>query len=62
MAEGTYEVIATITDVAGNSSNDVSSNELVIDIYLKPVRTAEFILVNFYASRTDANFQELVQG
>jgi hypothetical protein len=32
----------------------------VIDIYIKPVRFAEFILVNFYATRTDQNFGELV--
>ena len=32
LAEGTYSVVATVTDVAGNSSSDSSSNELIIDI------------------------------
>ncbi len=31
LPDGTYEVIATITDAAGNSATDTSSNELVID-------------------------------
>jgi uncharacterized protein len=47
-----------------NSSNNtpavIDQNELVVDIYLKPVRSAEFILVNFYATSTGANFSELV--
>jgi hypothetical protein len=34
---------------------------LVVDIYIKPVRTAEFILVNFRATRTGANFQEIAR-
>jgi hypothetical protein len=33
---------------------------MVADIYIKPTRTAEFIIVSFIATRTDANFQELV--
>ena len=39
----------------------IDANELVIDIYIKPVRTAEFILVNFRATRTSANFQEILR-
>ena len=45
-----------------NSAEVIDNNELVVDIYLKPVRTVEFIQVNFYATRTDTNFQEIVGG
>ena len=38
----------------------IDQNELRVDIYLKPVRAAEFILVNFYAVNTDVNFEEIV--
>ncbi|MFY9151195.1 MAG: Ig-like domain-containing protein [Prolixibacteraceae bacterium] len=31
LADGIYEVIATVTDAAGNASTDTSNNELVID-------------------------------
>lgn len=60
-SDGLYDYLI-VCDERNNTPEVIDQNELVIDIYLKPVRTAEFILVNFYASRTDANFQELVQG
>jgi hypothetical protein len=40
----------------------VDANELKVDIYIKPVRTAEFILVTFFATRTTQSFQELIGG
>jgi len=51
-----------VCDERNNTPEVIDSNELVVDIYLKPVRTAEFILVNFYATRTDANFEEIIGG
>lgn len=45
---------------SNNNSNVIDQNELVVDIYLKPVRAAEFILVNFYATSTGTNFNEIV--
>jgi hypothetical protein len=51
-----------VCDERNNTPAVIDANELVVDIYIKPTRTAEFILVNFYATRTDANFQELVGG
>jgi len=57
--EGLYDYLI-VCDERNNPPSVIDANELVIDIYLKPVRTAEFILVNFYATRTGANFQELV--
>ena len=57
--EGVYDYLI-VCDERNNTPAVIDDNELVIDIYLKPVRAAEFILVNFYATRTDTNFQELV--
>ena len=57
--EGLYDYLI-VCDERNNTPTVIDNNELVVDIYLKPVRTAEFILVNFYATRTDTNFQELV--
>jgi hypothetical protein len=57
--EGLYDYLI-VCDERNNTPAVIDQNELVVDIYLKPVRTAEFILVNFYATRTDTNFQELV--
>ena len=31
LADGSYEIVASVTDGAGNTSNDTSTNELVID-------------------------------
>ena len=59
--DGLYDYLI-VCDERNNTPEVIDNNELVIDIYLKPVRTAEFILVNFYATRTDTNFQELVGG
>jgi hypothetical protein len=49
-----------ICDERNNTPQVIDENTLVVDIYLKPVRAAEFILVNFYATRTGTNFQEIV--
>jgi hypothetical protein len=57
--EGLYDYLI-VCDERNNTPAVIDANELVVDIYLKPVRTAEFILVNFYATRTSTNFQELV--
>lgn len=57
--EGVYDYLI-ICDERNNTPDVIDNNELKIDIYLKPVRTAEFILVSFYATRTSQNFQELV--
>tara|TARA_R110000803_G_scaffold49911_1_gene103757 strand:+ start:1107 stop:3953 length:2847 start_codon:yes stop_codon:yes gene_type:complete len=57
--EGVYDYLL-VCDERNNTPDVIDQNEMVIDIYLKPVRAAEFILVNFYATRTGANFNELV--
>jgi len=57
--EGVYDYII-VCDERNNTPDVIDQNELIIDIYIKPVRAAEFILVNFYATRTGADFQEFI--
>ena len=57
--EGVYDFLV-VCDERNNTPTVIDQNELVVDIYLKPVRAAEFILVNFYATRTGTDFNELV--
>lgn len=57
--EGLYDYLI-VCDDRNNSPDTIDNNELIVDIYIKPVRTAEFILVNFIATRTGQNFQELI--
>jgi len=57
--EGVYDYLI-VCDERNNTPEVIDQNQLIVDIYIKPVRTAEFILVNFIATRTSQNFQELV--
>jgi len=57
--QGMYDYLL-VCDERNNSPDVIDRNELVIDIYIKPTRAAEFILVNFYATRTGQDFSELV--
>lgn len=57
--EGVYDYLI-VCDERNNTTDRINNNELVVDIYLKPVRAAEFILVNFYAVNNDVNFEEIV--
>jgi hypothetical protein len=59
--QGVYDYLI-VCDERNNTPQVIDENKLRVDIYLKPVRTAEFILITFYATRTDANFQEIVDG
>lgn len=59
--EGIYDYLI-VCDERNNTPDVIDNNELKVDIYIKPVRTAEFILVSFYATRTSQNFQELIGG
>jgi hypothetical protein len=58
--EGVYDYLL-VCDERNNTPDVIDRNELVLDIYIKPVRTAEFILVNFIATRTGADFNELIR-
>ena len=57
--EGVYDYLI-ICDERNNTPDIIDANELRVDIYLKPTRAAEFILVNFYATKTGTDFNELV--
>lgn len=57
--QGIYDYLI-ICDERNNTPTVIDDNALVMDVYIKPVRTAEFILANFYATRTGVNFQEIV--
>ena len=57
--EGVYDYLI-ICDERNNTPDTIDANELIVDIYLKPARTAEFILCNFYATRTSVDFQEII--
>ena len=48
-----------ICDESNNTPDVIDRNEMKVAVLLKPVRTAEFILVDFVATRTDANFSEI---
>jgi len=57
--QGVYDYLI-ICDERNNTPAVIDDNTLVVDIYVKPTRTAEYILANFYATRTGINFQEIV--
>jgi hypothetical protein len=57
--QGMYDFLI-VCDERNNTPEVIDQNQLVVDIYIKPTRAAEFILVNFYATRTDQNFNELI--
>ena len=57
--QGLYDY-QIICDTRNNTPSVIDQNEMIVDIYLKPVRTAEFILVNFYATSTGTNFNEII--
>jgi phage tail sheath protein FI len=49
-----------VCDERNNSAERIDRNELWCDIYIKPTRTAEFIVLNLIATKTGASFTELV--
>lgn len=57
--EGVYDYLI-VCDERNNTPDTIDRNELLVDIYIKPVKAAEFILVNFIATRTGQNFEELI--
>lgn len=58
--QGIYDFLL-VCDERNNTPDVIDRNELVIDVYIKPVHVAEFILVNFHATRTGANFAEILR-
>ena len=56
--EGLYSYLIKC-DSDNNGPEVIDANELKVSIYLQSVRTAEFILVDFYSTKTGTNFEEL---
>jgi len=55
---GIYEY-KVICDTTNNTPERIDRNELWCSILIKPTRTAEFIVLQFVATKTDANFDEI---
>ena len=53
-----YRLVCSETN---NTPDVVDANELVVDAYIKASRTAEFIICNFYSTKTGTNFDELIK-
>jgi hypothetical protein len=49
-----------VCDDRNNTPERIDRNELWVDIYVKPTRAAEFIVLNLIATKTGASFTELV--
>ena len=56
---GIYDFMV-VCDERNNTAERIDRQELWVDIYIKPVRAAEFIVLNFVATKTGASFTELV--
>lgn len=54
---GVYD-FKVICDESNNTPERIDRNELWCDILIKPTRTAEFIVLNFVATKTGASFEE----
>lgn len=56
---GIYDFLL-VCDSTNNTPERIDRQELWCDIYIKPTRAAEFIVLNFVATKTGASFTELV--
>ena len=55
---GIYD-FKVICDESNNTPESIDRNELHVSIFLKPTRTAEFMVLKFIATKTGASFEEL---
>ena len=56
---GVYDFMV-VCDERNNTAERIDRQELWVDIYVKPTKAAEFIVLNFIATKTGASFTELV--
>ena len=56
---GLYDYLI-VCDERNNTPDVIDRNELKVAIYLKPVKTVEFILIDFIATRTGGDFSEIL--
>jgi len=52
---GVYEYLAVV-DETNNTSQVIDQNKLIVDLYVKPTRVAEFIQMNAIITATGASF------
>jgi len=55
---GIYDSLV-ICDSTNNTPERIDRNEMWCDIYVKPTKAAEFVVLNFIATKTGASFTEL---
>ena len=51
-----------VCDDTNNTSQVIDANEFVADIFIQPTRSINFITLNFVATRTGVNFDEIGSG
>lgn len=56
---GIYD-FKVVCDETNNTPEVIDRNEFIGDMYIKPARTAEFITLNFIATRTGVSFDEVI--
>ena len=56
---GVYD-FKVVCDESNNTPAIIDSNQLLVDVMIKPARAIAWITSRFIATRTDANFEELV--
>ena len=56
---GVYEYLV-VCDSTNNTPAVIDQNALVVNIFVKPTKVAEFLQVNMIVTKTGANFEEVV--
>ena len=56
---GIFDYIV-VCDKTNNTAAVIDNNEFVADIYIKPARSINFIGLNFVATKTGVNFEEVI--
>lgn len=56
---GIFDYIV-VCDETNNTPAVIDSNEFIADIYIKPARSINFIGLNFIATKTGVNFEEVI--
>lgn len=60
--QGGIESFRVVCDETNNTPDVIDQNEFIGDIYVAPSRSINFIQLNFVATRTGVDFNELVGG
>ncbi|MFW6014847.1 MAG: phage tail sheath C-terminal domain-containing protein [bacterium] len=58
---GIYDFLVQI-DENTNTPERMDRNEMWGNIFIKPTRSAEFIVLNFIATKTGASFEEMIDS